>query len=102
MHKRGPGKSQSKPIGPTLDGLSAHDPVVVPVGVPVGVPGAGVEDLVGDVLGGDPQHCPRPTSSRSVYHVVTSEESCTLGSCARKEIIRQSISPPPYIPLTLL
>ena len=45
-------KSSQKSQGTVLKSLTTKDPVVGPlVVVPVAAPGAGVEDLVGEVLG---------------------------------------------------
>ena len=61
-----------------LKSLASKNPVVgssvvVPVAPPVAPPGAGVEDLVGEVLGG---HSSGSSGYSGIERPVTSEESC--------------------------
>ena len=64
---------------PVLKSLATKDPVVGPlVVVPGAAPGAGVEDLVSEVLSANSESS---SSSSRVNGIVTSEESCPLRLC---------------------
>ena len=69
-------KTSQKSQGTILKSLATKDPVVgSPVVVPGAAPGAGVEDLVGEVLGG---HSCGSSSNSGIERSVASEESGSL------------------------